>query len=78
VPADAALELTVRPVGEAPAVRIHLRLRWSTSGDVAEADAVTLVPIRRYAGGGWPGWPAYAVALRLLASLDDLGSIRPV
>ena len=68
IPADAMLELQVRPVCGVSVSRVLLDLRW---GDDAErhTEAAVLVPHRRLCGTGWSGWPAYLVGVRLLRTL---------
>jgi hypothetical protein len=70
VPTDASLELRIEPVGEAPVARLSLDACWPTLDGRERVRGITLVPARRLAGRGWPGWPAYQAAIRLLREVD--------
>ena len=69
VPANAELEMRIRPVCEAAVTRLNIDLVWSAPGGQRSAHAEALIPIRRLLGTGWPGWPAYLAGVRLLRSL---------
>jgi hypothetical protein len=70
VPANASLEIHVRPACEAAVTRFLIDLRWAMPNGQGRAHAEALVPIRRVLGNGWSGWPAYLAGVRLLRSLD--------
>jgi hypothetical protein len=70
VPADASLEIRIRPAHQAAVTRLAIDLCWSMPDGQGKAHAEALIPIRRVLGGGWPVWPAYLASVRLLRSLD--------
>jgi hypothetical protein len=69
IPPDAALEMQVRPRGEAGMIRLLLDIRWPADSTECHAHAEVHVPLRSALGHGWSGWPTYLVSLRLLRTL---------
>src|SRR5262245_18305888 len=69
LPTDTRSQLSMTPIGEAPAARMRLDAWWSDDGALRHASSETLVPLRRLTSTGWPGWPAYVVLIRLMRAL---------